>query len=180
MVTTGGRATGGRPATGSDWCRTRPADEADIPAITRIYNQAVAERIATCDLSDVPVDKRADWLRRHTYPHGVWVAEDDHGVVGWVALSPYDAKPCFHLTASFATYVDRRARGHGVGKALRALMIEQARARGLHTLVNRVWANNTASIALARHFGFHEAGRFTDLVEQDGKFIDCVFFQLLL
>jgi len=171
---------GSTEATIGSQCRTRLASEADVPAITRIYNQAVAERIATCDLSDIPEDKRAAWLRGHTYPHGVWVAEDDHGVIGWVALSPYDSKPCFHRTASFATYVDRRARGQGVGKVLRTLMIDEARARGLHALVNRVWANNAASIGLARHFGFREVGHFADLVEQDGHYIDCLFFQLLL
>jgi L-amino acid N-acyltransferase len=161
-------------------CRVRTASELDVPAITDIYNQAVAERIATCDLSDVPEDQRIAWLRRHTRPYGVWVAEDDSGVVGWVAISPYDSKPCFHHTASFATYVDRRARGQGIGKLLRTQMIVEARASGLHVLVNRVWANNAASIALAKHFGFRQVGHFTDLVEQDGHYIDCLFFELLL
>lgn len=158
----------------------RVAGPADVPAITAIYNQAVAERIATCDLSDVPEDQRADWLRRHRDPYGVWVAEDGQGVSGWVAISPYDSKPCFHDTATFATYVDRRARGQGIGKLLRATMIAEARRRGFHVLVNRVWANNAASIALAKHFGFRQVGHFTDLVEQDGQYIDCLFFELVL
>jgi phosphinothricin acetyltransferase len=110
----------------------------------------------------------------------VWVAEDDEGVIGWVALSPYDAKPCFHRTATFATYVDRRARGQGIGKLLRMRMIDAARAAGFHALVNRVWANNAASIALAEHFGFRKVGHFTDLVELDGQYIDCLFYELLL
>lgn len=161
-------------------CHVRPADLADVPSITAIYNQAVSERIATCDLSDVPEDKRADWLRRHKDPYGVWVAQDEVGVSGWVCISPYDAKPCFHRTATFATYVDRRARGRGVGKLLRTTMIDEARARGFHVLVNRVWANNAPSIALAKHFGFRQVGHFSDLVEQDGQYIDCLFFELVL
>jgi phosphinothricin acetyltransferase len=158
----------------------RPARDADVPAITEIYNQAVAERIATCDLSDVPEEKRTEWLHRHRPPYGVWVAAGEPGVIGWVAISPYDSKPCFHNTATFATYVSRQARGKGVGKLLRARMIEEARARGFHALVNRVWANNEASIALAKHFGFRQVGHFPELVEQDGQFIDCLFFELLL
>lgn len=158
----------------------RPARDGDVPAITAIYNQAVAERIATCDLSDVPEDKRAEWLRGHRHPYGVWVADDGAGVVGWVAVSPYDPKPCFRRTATFATYVSRRARGRGVGKLLRARMIDEARARGFRALVNRVWANNEASIRLAKHFGFRQVGHFPQLVELDGQFIDCLFFELLL
>lgn len=157
----------------------RPASPADLPAITEIYNQAVAERIATCDLSDVPVDRRAEWLARHRHPYGVWVA-DDGQVCGWVAVSAYDTKPCFHRTATFATYVARDRRGTGVGTALRRVMIEEARRRGFHSLVNRVWANNEASIALAKQFGFHQVGHFPELVEMAGEYIDCLFFQLIL
>lgn len=158
----------------------RAAVPEDVDAITDIYNQAVADQIATCDLSDVPVHRRREWLAAHTYPHGVWVAEDGAGVQGWVALMRYDAKPCFHRTAAFATYVRREARGRGVGTRLRAWMIERATERGFHTIVNRVWANNTASIALARRFGFSETGRMRELVDLDGSYVDCIFFQLML
>lgn len=158
----------------------RPAAETDLPAITEIYNQAVEERIATCDLSDVPVDERRGWLARHQYPYGVWVAVAEQGVRGWVALSPYDSKPCFHRTATFATYVHRAARGTGIGMSLRTSMIETAKDRGFHSLVNRVWANNEASIRLALKFGFKQVGHMRELVEVDGELIDCVFFQLFL
>ncbi|MFC7330746.1 GNAT family N-acetyltransferase [Marinactinospora rubrisoli] len=159
--------------------RIRPAGTGDLPAITDIYNQAVRDRIATCDLSDVPVERRADWLHAHRAPYGVWVAEDE-AVRGWVAISPYDPKPCFHRTATFATYVAREARGTGVGSALRTRMIREATERGFHALVNRVWSNNPASIALARKFGFREVGRMPEIVELDGGYVDCLFFELIL
>ena len=161
-------------------CRVRAADQGDVPAITEIYNQAVAEHIATCDLSDVPEDRRSEWLARHFYPYGVWVAEDEVATRGWVAVSPYDAKPCFHRTATCATYVARGARGSGVGTLLRAHMITEARRRGFHSIVNRVWANNDASIALAKRFGFQQVGYFKELVDLDGELVDCLFFQIML
>jgi phosphinothricin acetyltransferase len=160
--------------------RVRDARTADVPAITDIYNEAVEDQVATCDLSDVPVDQRREWLAKQRHPFGVWVAEDDDGVQGWVALTPYDAKPCFHHTATFATYVRRDARGKGVGKRLREWMIDQARQRGFHTIVNRVWATNEASIALAKRFGFVEVGRMRELVDLGDRYVDCVFFQLML
>ncbi|GAA4548953.1 GNAT family N-acetyltransferase [Amycolatopsis samaneae] len=160
----------------------RAAEQTDIGAITDIYNEAVHDRIATCDLSDVPLGKRGEWLTGHRYPHGVWVLTDGSGgpARGWVALSRYDTKPCFHRTATFATYVRRTARGQGVGSRLRAWMIDVARERGFHTLVNRVWANNSASIALAKRFGFVEVGRMRELVDLGGEYVDCLFFQLML
>lgn len=161
-------------------CSIRSASEADIPAITGIYNQAVAEQSATCDLSDVAESQRGRWMRRHRYPYGIWVAEDAASVKGWVAVSPYDPKPCFHGTATFSTYVDKASRGQGVGTLLRSHMIAEARSRGFHALVNRVWANNVASIEFAKRFGFRQVGHFPELVELDGRYIDCLFFELLL
>ncbi|MBP2327307.1 phosphinothricin acetyltransferase [Kibdelosporangium banguiense] len=160
--------------------RMRAAQETDVPAINDIYNEAVADQVATCDLSNVPVDERRDWLARQRHPYGVWVAVDSAGVEGWVGLFPYDSKPCFHRTATFATYVRRSARGKGVGRQLRAWMIDRAREHGFHTIVNRVWATNDASIALAKRFGFVEVGRMRELVDVDGTYVDCVFFQLVL
>lgn len=164
--------------------RVRAARPGDVAAITDIYNEAVADQVATCDLSDVPVDQRREWLARQRHPYGVWVAEDggeDGGEVqGWVALMPYDSKPCFHHTATFATYVRRSARGRGIGKQLRVCMIDRARDHGFHTIVNRVWATNEASIALAKRFGFDEVGRMRELVDLGDRYVDCVFFQLVL
>lgn len=158
----------------------RAATPDDIPMITRIYNQAVRERVATCDLSDVAPEERLAWLERHVPPYGVWVAEEAGDVQGWMVLSPYDTKPCFHRTATFSTYVHGDARGRGVGSALRTFMIDTATERGFHALVNRVWANNDASIALAKRFGFRQVGHLPEVVEIDGEFIDCLFFELLL
>lgn len=160
--------------------RIRAATPDDIATITEIYNQAVHERVATCDLSDVPPEARRDWLAGHRYPYGVWVAEGDEMVRGWMVISPYDTKPCFRRTATFSTYVHRAARGQGVGSALREHMIEVAERRGFHALVNRVWADNRASIALAERFGFQLVGHMPELVEIDGRFTDCLFFELVL
>lgn len=160
--------------------KIRAATADDVDAISDIYNQAVHEHIATCDLSDVPPASRRDWLEAHQYPYGVWVAEADGMVRGWMVISPYDSKPCFRRTATFSTYVHRAARGQGVGSALRKQMIQEAEQRGFHALVNRVWAGNQASVALAERFGFQLVGHMPELVEIDGRFVDCLFFELVL
>jgi len=160
--------------------KIRAAVPDDVDAITDIYNQAVHEHIATCDLSDVPPESRREWLEEHRYPYGVWVAEVDETVRGWMVISQYDPKPCFRKTATFSTYVHRAARGQGVGSALRKYMVQEAGRRGFHALVNRVWADNRASIALAERFGFQLVGHMPELVEIDGRFVDCLFFERVL
>lgn len=158
----------------------RLARSRDLPAIVEIYNQGVEDRTATCDLSGLTPDGRRAWFEQHTHPYGIWVAVLHGQVTGWVSLSRYDPKPCFHRTGTFSTYVDRGHRGQGIGGALRRRMIDEATRRGFHTLVNRVFGLNDASVALARRYGFEQVGHMRELVYRDGEYVDCVFFQLML
>lgn len=162
--------------------RVRDAVTADLPAVAEIYNEGIADGTATSDLSDFNAGDLDHWMRHGSGRRGLWVAEDArHGsVLGWVAVWPYHDKPCFAWTGTFATYVARAARGRSVGTILRTHMIERAGEMGFHTLVNRVFASNDASIALARKFGFEQVGYMRDLAWRDGRYHDCVFFQVLL
>lgn len=159
----------------------RVARHADLDAVVGVYNEAVSDGGATCDLSAVPAHERAAWLARRLDGLGLWVAEDDDGtVIGWTALSSYDPKPCFRSTASVSTYVGRGSRERNVGTMLRAHLIAQARALGLRTLIARIWSTNEGGTRLARRFGWDEVGYLREVVEVDGKFIDCRLFQLVL
>jgi L-amino acid N-acyltransferase len=166
-------AEAGRPT-----LSVRRADASDLPAIVEIYNQGVEDGVASCDLSATDTDGKKEWFAAHGDPYAVWVAEQGGLIVGWISLSPYDAKPCFAKTATLSTYVRRGHRRHGAATALREHLISEARRRGFHTLINRVWLTNEASIAMSRKFGWKEVGHMKEIVLKDGEFIDCVFFQL--
>lgn len=160
--------------------RIREAVADDLPAIVDAYNQAVEDGHATCDLSAVAPDQRTGWLADHAYPYALWVAETDDGVVGWASLHAYDEKPCFHRTGSTSTYVARRARGAGVGTALRLHLMAQARVRGFHTLVSRAWATNEASLTLWLRLGWQKVARLREVVEFERRLIDCYLIQVML
>lgn len=158
----------------------RAATLSDLPAIVEIYNEGVEDGVATCDLSfTTPAERRA-WFESHSGRYRIWVAVSEEDVVGWISLSPYDAKPCFSQTGTLSTYVRRSWRRKRVASALRAHLVEEAPGLGFHTLVSRIWANNPQSIAMARKFGWEQVGHMRDLVYKDGAFVDCVFFQKIL
>ena|SRR5947209_10553844 len=158
----------------------REAARDDLPTIVDIYNQAVEDGIATCDLSAFSPEERVDWFDAHHGRYRIWVADVDGEVVGWIALSPYDPKPCFVLTGSIATYVARDARSGGVGSTLRRHLVAQAKRLGFHTLVTRIWATNEASVALSEKFGWDRVAHLREVVSKDGEFIDCFLYQLVL
>lgn len=158
----------------------RLAHNDDLAAIVEIYNQGVQDGTSTCDLSDFTPEQMREWFEQHQGRYPIWVAIGNHTVLGWTALSPYAVKACFDRTAMFSTYVHREARGKHVGTMLRRHLIDAARQLGFHTILNRVFVINDRSIALAKKFDFTQVGYMREIVYREGKYIDCVFFQLIL
>src|SRR5438067_1411605 len=98
----------------------RPAAAADVPAIARIYNEGIRDRLATLETEERTAAERAAWLAARDERHPVLVAERDGVVAGWGSLNPFNPRPVYAHVADFSIYVARDARGGGVGSALLA------------------------------------------------------------
>ena len=91
------------------------ATAVDAAAICRIYNQAIEDRIATLETEErTPEDRRA-WLAARGLRHPVLVAEADGVVVGWASLNVFNARRAYDHVADLSLYVERAARGKGLG-----------------------------------------------------------------
>ena len=158
--------------------RTRAATSADAAAIAAIYNEGIADRIATFETEPRSTTDMAGWF---TGEHLVVVAET--GVTGPVAFAasfPYSSRPCYSGIGEFSVYVRRNHRGRGAGRAALAALIEAATARGMHKLTSRVFPENTASRALLKGLGFEEIGIHRRHGQLDGRWRDCVIVERLL
>jgi len=149
----------------------RIAAESDIPAITRIYNQAVALRSATADLSPVTIESRQQWLQQHPadrYP--VYVAESGDDIVGWVSLSAYrPGRMALRATAEISYYVDERFTGMGVGSAMISYAIDACPQLHLKTLFAIILDINKDSTRILEKFGFERWGHLPDVADFDGQ-----------
>src|SRR3954454_18578663 len=96
----------------------RPATEADGPALTRIYNEGIVDRIATFETEERSDEERRAWLTNRDARHPVFVAERDGAVAGWVALNVFNPRAAYRFVGELSVYVGREARGAGVGRAL--------------------------------------------------------------
>jgi len=135
--------------------RTRTATPADAAAIAAIYNEGIADRIATFETEPRSATDIAGWF---TGQHLVLVAETEAGPVAFAASFPYSSRPCYRGIGEFSVFVRRNYRGRGAGRAALAALIEAATARGMHKLTSRVFPENAASRALLKGFGFEEIG----------------------
>jgi len=152
--------------------RIRPAEDGDRRPLAELFAAVAEERDGIATEPPVDIDKRAaSWLL-----DGTLVAVDGDEIVGSIHV---DASR--HGFGEIGMAVARAWRGRGVGSALLAAAIDDARERGLHKLSLSVFAHNAAGIALYRKYGFVEEGRrVKQYRRQSGELWDAVDMGLLL
>jgi phosphinothricin acetyltransferase len=157
--------------------RTRAAVADDAAAIARIYNEGIADRIATFDTEPRTEEDILRWLDAD-YP--LVVAERDGEVAAWAVAHPYSARAAYSGVADFSIYVARERRGEGVGRVTLEALVAECEARGYWKLLSRIFPQNEASLALCRAVGFREVGVYRRHGKLDGEWRDCVIVERLL
>ena len=99
--------------------RTRLATIEDAPAIARIYNEGIADRLATFETEPRTADGIARGLRDRAERWPTVVVERDADVIAWASASEYRSRACYSGVAEFSVYVARDARGTGAGRISR-------------------------------------------------------------
>lgn len=164
-------------AAGSSVFVTRPATAADTPAIARIYNQGIADRVATFETEPREPGQLAAWFDG---VHPVVVALAGSEKVAFAATFAYRSRACYAGIAEFSVYVERSWRGRGAGRAAMVRLIEEATAAGLWKLVSRVFVENGASRAMLASVGFREVGIYRRHARLDGVWRDVVVVERLI
>jgi len=155
----------------------RAATIEDAAAIARIYNEGIADRVATFET----LPRSADDVRRwFDGVHPIVVAEDEGEIVAFAATSTYRARECYSGIAEACVYVARTARGRGAGRKVLAALIECARQAGYWKLVSRVFPENHASRGLIRSLGFREVGAYEKHGKLDGIWRDVIIVERLI
>jgi phosphinothricin acetyltransferase len=161
--------------------RIRSATVADAPAIALIYNQGIEDRLATLETELRTPEERARWLEERSPRHPVVVAENERGdVIGWGSLNVFNARDAYRFVADFSVYVERGARGTGVGRILLERLIDLARQHGFHKLALSAFPFNQAGMALYERMGFRTVGIYREQGLLDGRWVDTIVMEKLL
>jgi len=160
----------------------RPATPADIPAITKIYAQAVRFGVASFELEppdEAEMAKRQRSLLDGGFPY--IVAELDGGLAGYAYAGPYRARPAYRFTIEDSIYVAPGAQRRGVGRLLLERLIADSEARDFRQMIAIIGDSaNAASIELHRALGFTMVGTFADVGFKFGRWLDSVLMQRAL
>jgi L-amino acid N-acyltransferase YncA len=158
----------------------RVATRADAAAIAHIYNQGIADRVATFETEPRTVEQVEALLAQKGAGHPTVVVERDGRVVAWATVGSYRSRPCYAGTGEHSVYVERGARGTGAGRAALEGLFDACRARGFWKLVSRIFPENTASLTLHERTGFRIVGIYQKHGKLDGEWRDCVIVEKLL
>jgi len=160
--------------------RTRLATPADAAAIAAIYNEGIADRIATFETELRTSEQLATQLIEKGDRFPTVVVEREGRIVAWGGAGAYRSRPAYSGVAEHSVYVARAARRTGAGReALNALCRVYAE-RGFWKIVSRIFPENTASLALHERCGFRVVGVYHRHGKLDGQWRDCVIVERLL
>jgi len=158
--------------------RVRAATAADVPALTGIYNEGIAEREATFETSPREPADVAAWLEQGL---PFVVAEGPAGeLAGFARVSEYSDRCVYSGVGEHGVYVAAAARGRGVGRELLRELCAAAERTGYYKLTSRIFTTNAASRAVHLAAGFEEVGIQRRHGRLDGEWRDCVLVERLL
>ena len=157
----------------------RPAQSADLPAITAIYAAAVRCGTASFELDppdEAEMRRRYESLRAGNHPY--LVAELEGAIVGYAYAGPYRARPAYRFAVENAVYVAPGSERRGFGRALLERLIIVAQENGFRQMIAVIGDSaNTASIELHRAVGFRMVGTFDNVGFKFGRWLDTVLMQ---
>jgi len=156
---------------------SRPATPDDAPAMAKIYNEGIEDRIATFETRPrTAADVRA-WFDG---VHPAIVVEEQNEIVAFASTSSYRPRDCYAGIAETSVYVARSFRRRGAGSFALLALIQAAEQAGFWKLLSRIFPENTASRGLVRELGFREVGFYEKHGQLDGVWRDVVIVERLL
>jgi phosphinothricin acetyltransferase len=160
----------------------RPAELADLQAITRIYAHAVLHGTASFEFEppdEAQMTRRYQTLLAGGYPY--LVAENEGAIAGYAFAGPYRPRPAYHWSVEDSVYVAPQAQRRGVGCMLLAQLIVAAEARGFRQMIAVIGDSaQTPSIALHEAAGFRSVGILQAVGFKFGRWLDSVLMQRAL
>ncbi|WP_404959636.1 GNAT family N-acetyltransferase [Streptomyces sp. 147326] len=144
--------------------QVRPGTEADLAALTDLYNHYVRETAVTFDTTEFTAEQRRPWLHSHPEdgPHRLLVACTAEGIAGYATSGPFRPKPAYATSVEASVYLAPHAAGRGIGTQLYEALFAELAEEPVHRVFAGIALPNEASVRLHERFGFRRVGEFTE------------------
>ena len=161
--------------------QVRTGVEADLKALTDLYNHYVRETPITFDTAVFTPAERRPWLLSHPEdgPYRLKVAADadTQEILGYATSSPYRAKPAYSTSVETTVYVAPGAGGRGVGTLLYEALFAALAGEDLHRAYAGIAQPNEPSVRLHERFGFRHVGTYREVGRKFGRWWDVAWYE---
>ena len=106
--------------------------------------------------------------------------EDEGVVLGWARALVYNWRAAYRGVGEASLYIDRSARGRGLGTDLLAALEKACEQAGYWKLIGLIFPENRASVALFLRAGWRDVGTFVRHGQLDGEWRDVWLAEKLL
>ena len=135
----------------------RYAQLTDLSNIVKTYNSTIASRLVTADLEPVTVNSKQNWFNAHnTTNRPLWIVLYDNEYAGWMSFNSFYGRPAYDGTVEVSIYLEKSARGKGLGKMCLQKAFDSCKELDVKTLLGFIFDHNEHSLNLFYKMGFEK------------------------
>ena len=155
----------------------RNAQVEDAANLVAIYAPYVEKTAITFETQVPTVEDFETRIKKTMKKFPYLVAIEEGQIVGYAYASTYYARAAYDWTVELSVYVQKEARGKGVGTLLYTALEEELTARGFKNFLACIALPNPASIALHEKRGYEQVAHFKKVGYKFGTWHDIVWLQ---
>ncbi|MDR2930074.1 MAG: GNAT family N-acetyltransferase [Propionibacteriaceae bacterium] len=159
----------------------RYATASDRGELQAIFNHEVTSSTSSWEWLPLSNEDWHEWFQAHTDDdHVLLVAEVGGQVAGFAGYGSFRSKAGYVSTVEDSIFLHDRFQRHGLGTALLAQLLAEARLRSVHSMVAAVTSENQASLRLHTNLGFRQVGHLPQIGHKFGRWLDLTLLQIIL
>ncbi len=155
----------------------RNAQVEDAANLVAIYAPYVEKTAITFETQVPTVEDFKNRIKKTMKKFPYLVAIEEGQIVGYAYASTYYARAAYDWTVELSVYVQKEARGKGVGTLLYTALEEELTTRGFKNFLACIALPNPASIALHEKRGYEQVAHFKKVGYKFGTWHDIVWLQ---
>lgn len=149
----------------------------DAANLVAIYAPYVEKTAITFETQVPTVEDFENRIKKTMEKFPYLVAIEEGQIVGYAYASTYYARAAYDWTVELSVYVQKEARGKGVGTLLYTALEEELTTRGFKNFLACIALPNPASIALHEKRGYEQVAHFKKVGYKFGTWHDIVWLQ---
>ncbi|WP_405491900.1 GNAT family N-acetyltransferase [Streptomyces sp. NBC_00096] len=159
--------------------QVRAGVEADLEALTDLYNHYVRETAVTFDTAAFTPEQRRPWLHSHPVdgPHRLLVAWIGDRIAGYATSSQFRPKAAYDTSVEVSVYLAPHAVGRGIGGLLYESLFAALATEPVHRAFAGITVPNMPSIRLHERFGFRQVGEFSEAGRKFDRYWDVRWYE---